>query len=88
MRRFTSREPMTRPSARYWLCKLLEVQAYIGRGYFVTERGEGVFAFACKAGRVGCLVLDEAGAYNGDGDVLSGQLLTMMSNEFSFVDAF
>jgi DNA invertase Pin-like site-specific DNA recombinase len=70
------------------LCKRLEVQVYIGRGYFVTERGEGAFAFAYKEGRVGCISLDEAGPYNGDGEVLAEQLLTMMSNEYSFVEAF
>jgi hypothetical protein len=35
-------------------CCTLEVQVYIGRGYFVTESGEGILAF-CVQGRAGRL---------------------------------
>lgn len=70
------------------LCKRLEVQVYIGQGYFVTERGEGVLAFVYQAGKVACVVLDEAGPYTGDGDTLSAQLLKMMAYEPDFVTVY
>lgn len=51
----------------------------------MTERGEGVLYFAYRDDKVCCVVLDEAGEYNGDGDTLADQILGFMESEFSFV---
>jgi hypothetical protein len=68
------------------LVKRLDVQVYISKGYFVTERGEGVLCLAYRNEKVGCLVLDDAGKYEGDGDTLSQQLIDMMDDDKHFIN--
>lgn len=70
------------------LLKRLGVQVFIGKGYYITEKGQGVLAMAYMDGRVGCYVLDEAGAYSRDAaNVVIKQLLGAMERKHPFVVA-
>jgi hypothetical protein len=67
------------------LLQRLKVLVYIGSGYLITEKNQAAFVLAYKDGKVGSLVLDEAGTYAGGGEVVMQQLLDQMEHETSVV---
>jgi DNA invertase Pin-like site-specific DNA recombinase len=66
------------------LVKRLDVLVYLGRGFYVTERGRWVFVLAYQNDEIGCIVVDEEMPFNCDGEVVAGQLLESMAGEYKF----
>lgn len=84
------------------LLKKLEVLVYFGKGYVVTQqvqyrkpdgtpgmkREEAVFAMAYKGGKVGHIVLDDAGEYTGGIDHVAESLLARMARNTPFTSTY
>jgi len=84
------------------LLKKLEILVYFGKGYIVTQqiqykkpdgtpgmkRQEAVFAMAYKGGKVGHMVLDDAGEYTGGIDHVAESLLARMARNTPFTSTY
>lgn len=66
------------------LVKRLDVLVYLGKGFYVTERGRWVFVLAYQNDEIGCIVVDEEISFDCDGEVVAGQLMESMAGEYKF----